>query len=123
MSLEPIISRLSKSIWVVLYKTRPSPRYPRGQLTLLTDPGEDKPWSTHNQMLAKHHADLNKGQAATWGEAYSLLLKEYGSPQQLEAELIERAREQQEASQKLQSRATDTPGVSADGFNDNVNRN
>lgn len=123
MSLEPIVSRLAKTVYVVLFRTRPSAQHPRGQLTLLEEPGENKPWSTHNLMIAKHHADLNKGQAATWAEAYSLLLKEYGSIQKFEDELIVRIQAQQEAASVLQAPASDVPGMRAgNDFNDNINR-
>ena len=124
MSLDKIIQRLSKTVYVVLYKTRPSPRFPTGQLTLLLSPGENKPWSSHNKLLAEHHATENRGMAATWEDAWRLLSKEYGTLDRLEDELMQRAMAAQEESAKLRSRATDVPGVAGGSdFNDNINSN
>lgn len=123
-NLDPIINRLAKTIFVVLYKTKPTPRHPTGQLTLLTEPGEGTVWSIHNKAVAEHHAKLNNGMAATWEDAYRLLMKEYGTPQQLEDELMQRAVAAQEESQKRSEKATDVPGVrGGTDFNDNVNTN
>lgn len=123
MNLPSIVSRLAKTTYVVLFRTKPSPKHPSGQLTLLTEPGEGTVWSTHVLGIAKIHADLNKGMAATWGEAWSLLVKEYGTLSHLEDALVERIHAAQEESAKLQSRATDVKGVDAGGFDDNWNPN
>lgn len=121
MNLPSIVSRLSKTIYVVLYKTAPSPRHPQGQLTLLIEPGINKVWSSRNQMLAKHHADLNKGQASTWQDAWNLLVKEYGSLDRLENDLAERIRLAQDEAGKTSAPATDQPGMrlKRNEFNDN----
>lgn len=75
------IAMLSKSIYVVLMKDS------KGKLTLLADPGMNKPWSSKNKRLADFHAHECDGEARTWGEAFALLLKENPG---FEKELIER---------------------------------
>lgn len=76
-----ILARLSKSIYVVLMKDS------AGNLTLLADPGMNRPWSSKNKRLADFHAKECDGEARPWGEAFSLLLK--ANPG-FEKELIER---------------------------------
>jgi hypothetical protein len=75
------LHRLSNSVYVVLMKGK------NGHLTLLADPGTQKPWSSHNKKSADYQAHENKGEARTWAEAFGLLLKEYPG---FEKELIER---------------------------------
>lgn len=120
-----IINRLAKTVYVVLYKTRPSPQHPTGQLTLLVEPGENTVWSCHNKGIAEFHAKENKGMAATWAEAWSLLVKEYGNLDRLEDTLMQRAIDAQaEASQVKPKGATDVPGIQpGTSFNDNINPN
>lgn len=72
---------LSDSVYVVLMKDD------RGRLTLLADPGMRRPWSSKNKRLADFHAKECDGEARTWGEAFSLLLKAYPG---FEKELYER---------------------------------
>lgn len=76
-----VLERLSKSIYVVLMKDTV------GNLTLLADPGMNRPWSSKNKRLADFHAKECNGEARPWGEAFSLLLKENPG---FEKELIER---------------------------------
>lgn len=59
----------------------------QGKMTLLADPGMNKPWSSHNKRLADFHASQCDGEARTWAEAFSLLLKDNPG---FEKELIER---------------------------------
>lgn len=80
--LSRIITRISNTTYVVLLKVD-------GKLTLLTSPGESQPWHTKNKKLADFHAKENNGMAATWSEAWRLLLKE--NPK-FEQELMERIR-------------------------------
>lgn len=132
MSLDSIIHRLAKTVYVVLYKTKPSPRHPTGQLTLLIEPGTQKVWSIHNKSVAELHAKENNGMAATWEEAWRLLEKEYGTLSRLEDELMQRAVKAQEATsggmvlddkgRPSRAPASDVPGV-RDDFNDNINKN
>jgi hypothetical protein len=73
---EHITGRLAKTIWVILVKDD------AGNLTLLADPGLNKPWSINgpnplrNQRVAEFHAKECNGQAATYEDAFRLLLKE-----------------------------------------------
>lgn len=76
-----VLARLSKSIFVILMKDS------NGRLTLLADPGMNRPWSSKNKRLADFHAKACDGEARTWSEAFSLLLKENPG---FEKELIER---------------------------------
>lgn len=65
-----LIGHLSDSIFVILLKDD------RGHLTLLADPGIERPWSSKNRRLAEFHASQCNGMAETWGNAFRLLLKE-----------------------------------------------
>lgn len=65
-----IASRLAKKIYVVLVKDE------KGRLTLIVDPGMNKPWSTKLQKHAEQVAKECDGMAATVDEAHRLLLKE-----------------------------------------------
>ncbi len=73
---EGIAKRLSNRIYVIVVKD------PAGKLTLLADPGMDKPWCANstsvmrNKKLADFHAAQCDGMACTWSEAFSLLMKE-----------------------------------------------
>ena len=58
-----------------------------GRLTLLADPGMDRPWSSKNKRLADFHASECDGEARTFEEAWKLLIKEHPT---FEKELIER---------------------------------
>ncbi len=75
------VLHFASSTFVVLMKDQ------KGRLTLLADPGMDRPWSSKNKKLADFHAKECNGEARTWGEAFSLLQKEYP---QFEKELVER---------------------------------
>lgn len=59
----------SKELYVILMKDD------AGRLTLLADPGENKPWYSKNKKLADYHAKECDGEARTWQEAFDLLRK------------------------------------------------
>jgi hypothetical protein len=77
-----LVAKHGHSIYVILMKDD------RGNLTLLADPGMNLPWHSKNERLAKFHADQCSGMAATWHDAWKLLLKENPN---FEKELVERA--------------------------------
>lgn len=121
MELSGIINRLAKITYVVLYKTKPSPQHPRGQLTLLIEPGLNKVWSIRNKSIAEFHAKENNGMACTWEEAWRLLVKEYGSLERLEDELMQKMVKTQEANSKIQIDASRVPHTGLPNtFNDNA---
>jgi hypothetical protein len=66
-----IIDRLAKTIYVILLRDA------KGKLTLLADPGLNRPWSSKNKKLADFHASQCDGEARTYGEAFELLRKEH----------------------------------------------
>lgn len=68
---DPIhLQTLANSIYVVLIKDR------EGHLTLVAEPGLQRPWSSKNKKFADFIAHEADGMAATWREAFTLLLKE-----------------------------------------------
>ncbi len=87
--LSNIIHRVASSTYVVLYKTK------KGKLTLLIDPGLNRVCSYSNKRLAEYHAKENDGMAATWADAWALLVKEYGTLEKLEDELLQKIVESQ----------------------------
>lgn len=76
-----IFNRIAKKTYVVVGKAQD------GKLSLLTDPGMSKPWSSTNLRLAQFHASQNNGQAMTAEDAMKALLK---SRPEFEDELYKR---------------------------------
>lgn len=70
---EKVVSRLSKTIHVVLLKNAD------GRLELLMDPGLNKPWMANssnvlrNRKMADFQAKAHDGMAASWEDAFRLL--------------------------------------------------
>lgn len=94
--LDKISDRLAKTTWVVLIKIG-------GKLTLITDPGLGTPWrgiGEYGRRRAIAIADEAKekgyeAEAKLWGEAWGLLLKEFGGREKLEESLFHRLHEKQ----------------------------
>lgn len=63
-------SRIAKSTYVVLMKDD------EGKLTLLADPGMQRPWSSRSKQVADFHAKECDGMAETFENAFKLLMKE-----------------------------------------------
>lgn len=78
-----IANRIARSTYVILLKDQ------RGHLTLLADPGLNRPWSSKNKKLADFHAKQCDGEARTYEDAFRLLHKEHPL---LESELLDRIR-------------------------------
>lgn len=90
--LNKISDRLALTTWVVLIRID-------GKLTYVIDPGRaGRPWSGEgehghkraNAIAAEAKADGYEAEARTWGEAWGLLLKEYGGKQKLEEAMFKR---------------------------------
>lgn len=75
------LTRFTRGTYVILLKD------PQGKLTLLADPGMNRPWSSKNYAVAKFHASECDGEARNFEEAFKLLLKEHPG---FEKELLER---------------------------------
>jgi hypothetical protein len=66
-----VATRVAKSTYVILLRDQ------KGCLTLLADPGLNRPWSSKNKRLADFHASKCGGEARTYEDAFSLLHKEH----------------------------------------------
>lgn len=66
-----IAERLSKTTYVILLRDE------HKNITLLADPGLNRPWSSKNKRLADFHAAQCNGEAHTWESAFSILRKEF----------------------------------------------
>ena len=80
-SLPSNFHNFTRGTYVILMKDN------RGKLTLLADPGMDRPWSSKNKRLADFHASQCDGEARSFEEAWQLLIKEHPT---FEKELVER---------------------------------
>lgn len=86
-----IVDRLAKTTYVVLIKVD-------GKTSLILDPGLGKPWRGQGVFGKKRGDDIArdaeahgyKAECRTWEEAFSLLVKEAGGPEQLEALLYDK---------------------------------
>lgn len=93
-----ISAKISKKCWVILLKDD------SGKLTLLADPGLNRPWSANgpnplrNQKTAEFHAKNCGGMAATWEDAFRLLRAEQPD---FEKRLAERALSAQDAQKQF----------------------
>lgn len=103
-------SRIAKSTYVVLMKDE------FGKLTLLADPGMNRPASYKSKQLAEFHAKECDGMAETFEDAFKLLIKETpGFEKELQA--------------RLEKKLTDTTKTFLDqnslkhGINTNAHRN
>lgn len=67
---DSIAWRLAKTTYVVLVKDD------QGRLTLIADPGMNQPWHSQNKRFADTVASECDGMAATWEDAFKLLLKD-----------------------------------------------
>lgn len=70
-SISSLVYRIAKTTYVVLVRHQPS-----GVLTLVKDPGLNKPWSSKNKRRADMVAKDCGGEARTWEDAFNLLRKE-----------------------------------------------
>lgn len=77
-----IFNRVARTTYVVIGRNS------EGRLSLLQDPGMGKPWSSKNKKLADFHAKINKGEARTAEDAFTLLLKDNPN---FERDLVARA--------------------------------
>lgn len=67
---DSIAWRLAKTTYVVLVKDD------QGKLTLIADPGLGQPWHSRNKRFADQVASECNGMAATYEDAFKLLLKD-----------------------------------------------
>lgn len=106
----PDFHKFTRNTYVILMKDG------RGKLTLLADPGMNRPWSSKNKRLADFHASQCDGEARTFDEAWRLLIKEHPA---FEKELVERIKKK---STDLTKKILDQHSLQH-GINTNAQRN
>lgn len=111
---DEIAWRIAKTTYVILVKDD------QGRTNLLVDTGLNKPWSIRNKRLADFHAKECDGEARTYEEALSILMKENPMFEKVLYERLEKKAKILDAEQmkanaafigKYLQRGVDAPGL------------